>query len=114
MRTGPVSAVPPPMRANNSGEVPNRLRGQIIVLHEALDAAHMGAVGIAHALCDLDLRIERQPFFGATSPVVQVAARRVEKIGCLAEPAPLTFGQNAKLHQILNVTNRIVMLGDPV
>jgi len=44
------------------------------MLHEALDAARAGMVGVAHAAAHLGLQIEGQPFLGAAGEIVQVAA----------------------------------------
>ncbi len=46
------------------------------MLHEALDAAGPGMVGVAHAAADLGLQVEGQPLLGTAGEIMQVAAHR--------------------------------------
>ena len=52
-------------RAEDARQIADVLRDQEIVLHEPLDAAAAGVVGVAHALRDLALQVEGQPVLGA-------------------------------------------------
>src|SRR3546814_10998614 len=60
----PASVLGLQRRAEDPGQVAHVLRGQIVVLHEPLDTARAGTVGVAHTRADLDLHVEGQPVLG--------------------------------------------------
>ncbi len=90
-----------------------RFGDQEIVLHEALDPARAGVVGIAHELADFSLQVEGQPFFGAAGDVMQMAAHRPqERLSPLK--APRFFGrQHAKIDKLTDIVDAINVFGDP-
>src|SRR5262249_9477555 len=65
--------------AEDAREVADFLGDQEVVLHEALDAARAGMVGVAHAPPDLALAVEGEAVLGALGEVVQVAAHRPQE-----------------------------------
>ncbi len=83
------------------------------MFHEPLDPAGAGAVGIAHALGQAGLQIERHALFGALGQIVQVEPHRPEKIVVFGEVARLVFRQHAVGDQLGDIVDPISVFGDP-
>ena len=87
--------------AEDAGQVAHILGDEEIALHEALDAQHADALGIAHALGQFGLHVEGQLFLGAAGDEMQVAAHRPEEIlGALEQPV-FRGGQHALADQFV-------------
>jgi len=84
-----------------------------IVLHEMLDRAAAGGVGIAHAPCDLDLQIECQLFAGAAGGQMQVAAHRPQEIVRLGKGGEFLFGKEPRRHQLGHVVDMVDVFCHP-
>ncbi len=66
--------------AEDPRQVAHVLGDEVVVLHEALDAAGAGVIGVAHEAADLALQVEGEPVLGAAGDPVQVAAHGPEEI----------------------------------
>ena len=100
--------------AENGGEVADVLGDQEVVLHEALDVAQAGMLGVAEPHCDLALDVEGQPFFRPAGEEVHVAAHRPEKIAAAPEPAVFARIVDAVIDELLALAHAIDVFGDPV
>ena len=89
--------------AEDAGEVADALGDQEVVLHEPLDAARAGVVGVAHARRELRLQVEGQPLLRPAGEVVEMAAHRPEEGLGLVEARGLGRGQHAALDQLRDV-----------
>ena len=99
--------------AEDAGQVADILGDQEIVLHEALDAAAAGVVGVAHAGADLGLHVEGQALLGALGEIVQVAAHGPQEGLRPLEPRQLLGRQHAELDQLGDVVDAVDVFRDP-
>ena len=99
--------------AEDAGQVADRLGDEIVMLHEALDAAGARPAGVARHRGDGDLAVERQALLGAPGQVVQVAAHGPQMAVGAAEHAELRFRQRAARHQVAHILDAVEILGDP-
>ena len=97
----------------DAGQVADVLGDQVIVLHEALDAARAGVVAIAHAPADLALDVEGQPLLRALRDQMQVEAQGPQEVVRLGEGAGLGLGDDALRHQLFHALDAIDVFGDP-
>ncbi len=100
-------------RTQDARQVADVLGDQVVVLHEALDAAGAGVIAIAHAAADLALHVEGQALLRALRDEVQVKAERPQKVMRLGEGPGLGLGDHALQHQLLDAIDAIDVLGDP-
>ena len=100
--------------AEDPGEVPHLLGDQIIVLHEALDAARARMVGVSQAGAEFRLHVERQPLLGPADQEMQVAAQGAEELMGLVEGPLFLRRQHALFDQAGHLVGAIEILGDPV
>ena len=84
-----------------------------IILHEHLDAAPPGGIGISHAIGDLDLHVKGQLVIGPLGDQMQMTAHRPEKILGLGEGAEFIVGEHAKRHKFADIGDPVQVLGDP-
>ena len=99
--------------AQDPGQVADILGDQEIVLHETLDAARAGSVGVVEAARQVRLHVEREPLLGPPGEVVQVAADGPEKAVRLDEAPALGGGQHAAFDQLADLVDAIEVLGEP-
>ena len=99
--------------AEDAGEVADILGHQEIVLHEALDAARAGMVGVAHAAPDLALQIEGQAVLGAAGEEMEVAAHRPQEILRPGEALRLLGVEHVALDQLVDAVDAVDVFGDP-
>jgi hypothetical protein len=100
--------------ADNCGEVADVLGDQKVVLHEPLDVAQAGMLGVAEPHRALALYVEGEPFLRASGEEVHVAAHRPEEVAATAEPAVFARVVDAELDQLLALAHAIDVLGDPI
>ncbi len=89
------------------------LGGQIVSLHEALDAERARSVAIAHAARDLRLQIEGQALLGAAGLVVEVAAHGPEEATRCLKGLEGLAAQDAVLHELGRLLHAEEELADP-
>ena len=83
------------------------------MLHEALDPAAAGVIGVAHALADLSLQIEGQPLLGTAGEVMKVAANRPQEI-LRAREATSRFGrQHPEIDELADIIGTVDVFRDP-
>src|SRR6516162_416516 len=86
---------------------------QKIMLHEALDVAAAGMVGIAHSLADLGLQIEGQPLFGAAGEVMEVAANRPQELLGARKALRSVRREHAVVDEFPDVVGAVDVFRDP-
>ena len=100
-------------RAEDAGQIADILGDEEIMLHEALDAARAGMVGVAHAGADLGLQRKGQAFLGAPGEVMQMAAHRPQKALGALEARRLLGRQHAQLDELGDIVDAVDVFGDP-
>jgi len=100
--------------AEDARQVAHVLGGQIIVLHEPLDAARSGTVRVAHARADLDLHVEGQPILRPVGEIVQMTAHGRKELFRLLEASQFRAGQDATSGEVRDILDLIEVLGNPV
>ena len=99
--------------AQDGGEIADMLGGEEVVLHEALDVAQAGMLGVAEPHRDIALDVERQPLLGAAGEEMHVAADRPQEIFAAAEQSVFVAVEHAALDQFLGLAHAIDVFGDP-
>ena len=99
--------------AEDAGEVTDVLGGQEVVLHQPLDAAGAGVIGVAQALRQLGLEIEAQALLRPAREIVEADAHRPQEGLGLVEGGGLGGGEHAALDQRRDVIGFVEILGDP-
>ena len=99
--------------AQDGGEVADILGDQEVVLHEALDVAQAGMLGVAEPHRDLALDVERQPLLGAAGDEMHVAAHRPQEVLAAAEQLVFVAVEHAALDQFLGLAHAVDVFGDP-
>ncbi len=99
--------------AEDPGQVADILGDQKIVLHEALDPATAGMVGVAHALPDLALQVEGQPLLGASGEKMQMAAHRPQKALRPGETLRFFSRQHTEIDEFGDIVDAIDIFGEP-
>ena len=99
--------------AEDPGQVADLLRRQIIVLHEALDAARAGVVLVTEQPAHLGLPVEGQPVVAAPRQIVEPAADGRQKPLRLFEAGGLARAQHPVIDQIRDLAHGVEILGDP-
>ena len=99
--------------AENPGQIPDIFGHQKVVLHEALDAAAAGMIGVTHTSPDLGLQVEAQPLLGAAGEVMNVAANRPQEFLGAIEPLRLLRRQHPQLYELADIVGAIDVFGDP-
>ena len=84
------------------------------MLHEALDLAQSGMLGVAEPHRDLALDVERQPFLRPPREKVHVAAHRPQEVAAAAEAAVFAPVIDAFLDQLLAFLHAKDIFRDPV
>jgi len=84
-----------------------------ILLHENLDAAPSGTVGVAHALGHRDLHVEGQLFIRASTDQVQMTAHRPEKALGLGKGVEFVRREKPERHQLADILDPVQIFGDP-
>ncbi len=97
----------------NTRQIADFLGDQVVFLHEALDIAAAGAIGIAQRLGDLGLRVEGEPLLRPVGQVMQVDAHGPQEFHCLHETAMLFRMQQAARDQLGGILDAIDVFGDP-
>src|SRR6185437_11059517 len=100
-------------RAEDARQVADILGDEEVVLHEALDAARPGMVGIAHAAADLALDVEGEALLGAAREVVEVAAHGPQEVLRPREARRLVGREDAELDELADLVDAVDVLGDP-
>ena len=99
--------------AQDGGEIADILGGQEVVLHEALDVAQAGMLGVAEPHRDIALDVERQPLLGAAGEEMHVAADRPQEVFAAAEQRVFVAVEHAALDQLLGLAHAVDVFGDP-
>ncbi len=100
-------------RAEDARQIADVLGDQEIVLHEALDAARSGMVGVAHAPADFALQVEGEAVLAAAGEEMQVAAHRPQEILRALETLRLVGIEHLALDEIGHVVDAIDVFRDP-
>ena len=83
------------------------------MLHEALDTARTRSIRVPHALSDLRLGVEGQPFLRAVRQIMQMAADGPEILFRLRKVPELDLRQNPAADEVGNLGNLKGVLADP-
>ena len=101
------------MGEEDSGQRPDRLRLQEIVLHEAFDRRLTRPVGVPHALRYFALHVERQAILCPPRDKMQVAAHRPEEIVGAVEQTIFVWRVQADVHELRRAIDVKDVLADP-
>ena len=99
--------------AEDPGQRADLLGGQVVVLHEALDAARPLVVPVAQAPGDLGLEVEGEALLGPVAQIVEVAAHRPEEPPGLGELAQRQGIQDPVLDQLRRPLDPVEEAAEP-
>src|SRR5262249_41744860 len=100
-------------RAEDPRQIADVFGHQKIMLHEPLDAAAAGMVGVAHPLADLGLQIEGQPLLGAAGEVMEVAANHPQELLGAREALRSVCREHAEVDEFPDVVGAVDVFRDP-
>src|SRR5579872_4862821 len=99
--------------AEDAGEVPHILGHQEVMLHEALDAAGAGVIGIAHLAAHFALAVEGQAILGAFAQEMEMAAHGPEEVLRARETRSFFRREDFALDETRHIIDAIDIFGDP-